>query len=383
MGSAIRVLQAADLNLHEPLESVGRLPALQREIFNQARESAALKVFETALQLRVDLLLLTGPLADFDAEPRLACFLMEQFRRLQAGGVCTVWATCDTTQLPSWSVRPTDVACLLPGEMINVFTHAESRQIRVEHSSGDRTLRSSPEVDRSSCDLVISVSGTGTSSPAIELSSHNSDQKLRLECIPVQRTGLGDSGLTGMRLVNCPLGERPTASVLPTAAVTWRTETIDLAMHPNHASLMDEIARRSRLQTEASDSRLICVEWILSGVSPLWEELVSNRDSQLLLQEIRNAAGRESRIWNWKVHLHPSPEQYRLWSSSPAIAEGLLQFEQLSTADFSAAASVPGFATAGLRGPILTHHEFRGHRIRLVRELRQPEAIAGTISSQQ
>lgn len=372
MGSALRVLQAADLCLHEPLEPVGRLPASLREIFNQARERTALKILNTALSEQVDLLLLTGVLADFQAEPRLACFLLEQFRRLQAAGVNIVWATDHTMLMPIWSLRPEFITCLLPGQSAALSTINTHRQILVHHAaSGIATGRGCRDFAAATRHLVVTVN-TSAASGVMESLCAGSSKPIRQDILPVQPSGPSRQGPSGMRITEFLPGEDPRSRLVSVATVAWAQETIDLAEHRSRESLLAEMQLRSRCCHDADQVEITCMEWIFNGTSPLWNDLIEAGRTEELLQDFRRGLGQDSRIWSWKIHLQPAPEQYQIWNTSPAVAEGFRQLDQLSTSDFAASASVPGFTGTTLRGPILTQSEFGAHRVRLVRELRTP-----------
>lgn len=375
MGSALRVLQAADLCLHEPLESVGRLPAPLREIFNQARERSALRILNAAIARDVDLLLLTGTLADFQAEPRLACFLMEQFRRLHAAGISIVWATDQASLLPVWSLRPEMITCLLPGQSTVVSVPNTHRQILVHHT---RTPISAEQARRDYSDparqLIMTVC-TQTPHPCVEYIGASRKQLIRHDIVPVHHSGPSQQGPTGMQITEFDPEESPRTALIPIQTVVWSQETIRLDEHHSRESLLEEMQRRSRGCHQPDQVEMTCLEWILTGTSPLWDDLIDAGRTEELLQEFRQAAGRDSRIWSWKIHLQPAAEQYQAWTTAPATAEGFRQLDQLSTSDLAASAAVPSFAGTVLRGPILTQSEFGAHRIRLVRELRTPLTI--------
>jgi len=378
MERAIRVLQVADLNLHEPLESAGRLPASRREIFNQARERSVLKVHQAAIFHKVDLLLLTGPLADFNFEPRLACFLMEQFRRLQAAGVNLVWATDRSSLLPLWSLRPEHVTCLLPGQSAKVFTDGASQQVLIHHASRENSpARSASDFQSVGRDLILIVT-TAPGTHSVEYSGPLALQALQQEIHPIQPAGPDDQRTFGMRLMEFVPGERPRSKLIPVSTVEWAKETIDLTENFTRNSLLEEMQQRVRHRSVSQQGELICLEWVLTGTSPLWDELVEEIQAEQLLQEIRQLVGQDSSVWNWRIHLRPSTEQYHLWKEDPAMAEGLRQLEQLSTSDLAASASMPGSAGEFLRGPILTQTELGRYRVRLARELRTPIRVGST-----
>jgi len=370
MASALRVLQAADLNLHEPLEFAGRLPAGLQEIFNQARERSALKIFTTALAEQVDLLLLTGTLADFEAEPRLACFLVEQFRRLHRAGVSVVWVTEKSSLLPIWSLRPEHLVCLLPGQTTVVNTLATSQQVVVHHAASKiSTSKAATDFRASSRDLVIAVTPSG-GSPHVEYIWRHESQAVQYALTPVQPDSLHEQTSHGIRSTVFMPGQPVRSMLSPVAAVTWGAETIDLSGHFYRESLLEEMSQRCRLHRAASRSEMTCLEWILTGDGPVWDDLVSENHCDQLLQQLRNREGRDSLLWNWKIRMTPASAQFQHWGKSAAVSEGLRQLDLVTQADLEAS-EFPAGAGLHLRGPV-GHRDLAGQRLRLVRELRSP-----------
>jgi DNA repair exonuclease SbcCD nuclease subunit len=90
---SFRFLHAADFQLDVPLHGVVEVPEPLREWMIDAPYLAAERVFDTAIQERVSLVVLSGNLLDLEApHPRSVSFLRQQFERLASQQVSVCWA---------------------------------------------------------------------------------------------------------------------------------------------------------------------------------------------------------------------------------------------------------------------------------------------------
>ncbi|SFH69864.1 hypothetical protein [Planctomicrobium piriforme] len=366
MRSAFRVLQAADFHLHQPLESAGVLPAELREIFNQARERAALKVFQTAMSSAVDLLLLTGPLALFEEEPRLACFLMEQFRQLQLHGVQVVWAAQNSGGLPNWTFDG-HVERLVPGESLSLKSLRSGRRMHVAWLVGGQI-----PLSVTSEELQVTLQGAGQGL-GIEYAIAGSTQPARHRTVSIQPDGPSDTAECGMWLTEAALGQIPTSSLLPTAPVHWAEETLELQLQTTYSELLVEMERRIARRQARQATELTLLQWQLTGQGPLWEQLAEVAAGRELLLQLRDSKSSHSRIWSWKVEFQPASAQIETWrQQSSVLAQSFSQQEQLTAADHlasSGGSQLPGHDHAHF-GPSAGHAH--AMRLRLVRALQNP-----------
>ena len=90
---SFRFLHAADFQLDLPLHGVLEVPDSISRWMIDAPYSAAERVFDTAIQEHVRLVVLSGNLLDLIApHPRSICFLREQFERLAGHAISVCWA---------------------------------------------------------------------------------------------------------------------------------------------------------------------------------------------------------------------------------------------------------------------------------------------------
>ncbi len=363
MGSSVRVLQASDFQLHQPLVSAGVLPSDLREIFNQARERSALKVFQKAVTESVDLLLLTGPLACVQEEPRLGCFLYEQFRRLKAEGIHVVWAARRDEALPDWSVDQC-AQRLHPGESITIPTTRSRQSIFVTWTDASKARTRSPA---NSLTVAIQKFAQGY---GVEYSLAGEVTAVRHRLLPIQTAGPNDSSIGGMWLTksDSTIVSKPT--LVPSATVCWATETIELQPDTSHDSLLAEMDRRIRDLTNRQTVELLLVQWQLTGHGPLWQSLLKDPELHDLLQAARGLSTPQQRTWTWKIDAVTSDQQLEHWRrSSQAFAEALRQRDLMSETEVTSATSARflpgneetiGHSASSIPGP----HSLRIHLAR-------------------
>src|SRR3954471_18754749 len=92
-GQHFRFLHAGGFTLDEPLSGLSDVPEPLIEPFIDAPFSAAQRVFDAAIEERVDFLALGGDLLELaHPSPRAIAFLLDNFERLDAHGIAVYWA---------------------------------------------------------------------------------------------------------------------------------------------------------------------------------------------------------------------------------------------------------------------------------------------------
>lgn len=374
MRSTIRVLQAADFLLHQPLDAAGVLPASFREVFNQAREQATLKVIHQAIQSSVDILLVTGQLVQFDEEPRLACFLQEQFRRLQEHGIQIVWAAQNQGNLPAWSLH--GVVTLLPSGESTTLTLTDSSPavtsvskvlIRWENASHTGTAASSADLtvllQNQVNGLAIEYSGTGVTQP------------VRHRTTSIQPTGPEDHSTCGMWLIEANQHHHIKSTLLPTTVVNWVTEEIVIQPETLRGELLNEMQRRLDDLARRQTTELTLVKWRIVGQGDLWDDIADDFEGHGLLQDSRDVVTTNQKIWCWKIELAPADSQLEAWQNrSQAFTRAFAEYDDLTTADLTAASGaglLPGEAGSRFHTHMIPASTIK---LQIARSLNPPEA---------
>jgi DNA repair protein SbcD/Mre11 len=108
-----RFLHAADLHLEQPASGLAEVPPHLADLLVDCPLLAAARVFDAAIDQRVDFVVLAGDVVDPTCcSPRELLFLVEQFVRLAERQISVYWAggTCDSlNQWPSFIQWPANV----------------------------------------------------------------------------------------------------------------------------------------------------------------------------------------------------------------------------------------------------------------------------------
>lgn len=317
MGSAFRVLQAGDFRLDEPLYPVGALPADLREILVQARERSALRVFDAAIEQRADLLLLTGQLADFPQEPRLACFFFHQLQRLRTAGAVAVWAVPEHREQSSWPELDNLIFPLYE-EPLRVALSRHGRACVLQRKTALAAASGMAE------DIRITLSSSGI----VAVGTPGNGGAITHPVGNIQSAG-PHSTATGMWLTEVPPGGTPACTRLDTETVHWVTESLVIDSGSTWASLLEQFAATMSRWSATPAGELTLIQWRVSGAGHLWDDLIGQIAAERLRDELRGLHVRYPHTWSWRVELHPDEEQYAVWTGCPPVALGLAELEAL------------------------------------------------------
>src|SRR5207302_4126255 len=92
-GQHFRFLHAAGFALDQPLAGLAEFPEALIELALDAPFIAAQRVFDTAIEERVDFVVLSGDLVDLaHLSPRSIAFLVQNFQRLAEHKIALYWA---------------------------------------------------------------------------------------------------------------------------------------------------------------------------------------------------------------------------------------------------------------------------------------------------
>src|SRR6185295_18699809 len=92
-GQHFRFLHAGGFLLDQPLRGLVEIPEPLTDLLIDAPFSAAQKVFDAAVEERVDFVVLNGDLIDLSMpSARSIAFLLDQFERLDSHGITAYWA---------------------------------------------------------------------------------------------------------------------------------------------------------------------------------------------------------------------------------------------------------------------------------------------------
>ncbi|MEX2114810.1 MAG: metallophosphoesterase [Pirellulales bacterium] len=320
MSAPFRFLHASDFHLDRPPRGLVEVPDHLRAALVDAPYRAAERVFDAALQERVDFVVLSGDLVDpVLAGPRGLVFLDEQFERMAQRGVGVYWALGRSDRLGPWS----EAWPLARGVVRFADNHVE----RVVHCRGEEPLAlvvgtSAAERKR------IRLSQFETHDPGLFVvaTAHGAADADALARLGVDYWALGgehdrravltgevvahycgspqgrrpqETGSHGCTLVQVDEERRIRTSFIPTDAVRYLSERVAVNETTTPDQLRQIIDERvAELATDPFGPDLL-IEWNVAGSKALSAELRRGKLAADLVARLRSDhALRKPAVWS-------------------------------------------------------------------------------------
>jgi hypothetical protein len=273
----LRFLHASDLRLHEPLTGPIDPPEFLRTALLEAPYDAARRVFDAALENKVDFLLLTGDTVDFDtAGPRSLVFLGEQFTRLEREGVTVYWlAFAEPAALwPAELALPKNIARVGPGLVEHVHRRDGNAVARIMTAEAVLTRRV-PATRSEPLPPIVALAGAdpperfeGELVPRYWALAGCSERRNVLAGptqahdpgSPQGRT-IDEVGAHGCTLVEVDRAGEATLRIVPTDVCRWVAQTVELERPTNEAQIERLLHDRVATLRQSSGPRETLVQW--------------------------------------------------------------------------------------------------------------------------
>lgn len=285
-GQHFRFLHAGGFSLDQPLHGLAEIPDALAESLADAPFLAAQKVFDAAIEERVDFVVLNGELLDL-AQPsaRAIAFLLDHFERLDAHQISVYWASGRLDQPQDWPAVAT-----LPAR---VRQFAPTAPEELSHLRGNRPVAN-----------LVGRSWHGTSGfqvgefkndddglPTIVIANGTCDpQRLGEQMVDFwalggqpQRQSMGTArrvvhyagspqgrspeevGAHGCTLVHVAGDRTIRTQFTPTDAVRWHNEHLAIESDQSLDGLRKLLAERVKQLKAEAESRPLIVTWKLRG----------------------------------------------------------------------------------------------------------------------
>ncbi|WP_417848186.1 hypothetical protein [Thalassoglobus sp.] len=332
MGSALRILQAGELCLDEPLFGIsGDLPPnLQTSIIN-ARFLAAEKLFSAAMTESVHLVVLAGKFCLPNQETRPYWFLQEQFQRLKNHGIQVVCV--EPTNHFQW---PSTIP--LP-ENVHIFSRSQSTSSLVINGSLPIELQwAAPASNQSTsqshhCVLRLSESMGRVSK--IGYRGNNNQAFTQISLTPVQRGGLDEARPAHATLVEVGSSSGVSHSTVETEVVQFANVNLDVSESQSKSQLQQQLIEQFKQSEEELHRRAKPTLVSLSlSIKDSENASLSNFEIAELLTFMQNdAQARQSHCWPVRLRVPQQESEISSHSNHTPVQIALSELESLALDD--------------------------------------------------
>ena len=354
-GQHFRFLHSGQFTLHQPLVAVADAPPTLRDLLVDAPYLAATKVFDAAIEERVDFVILSGDLVDLSlATPRSIAFLLEQFQRMESQGIAVYWTGGRLDPPQDWPV-----IAKLP-QSIQVFTASDAEEL--SHFRGDRPVAhivgrswhgtSLVQVgdfhnDADGLTTIIAAYGEGDADKLVEQevdywalggesqrrSLGTADRVVHYPGSPQGRS-LEENGPHGCTLVHVASDRTIRTQFIPTDVIRWYDETFTVEEDATRADVKKLLADRVKLLRSQAEDRPLLVRWRLRGIEHLSRPTKRHELSTELLEWLRKEYGNaKPPLWSLGVEFE-SAELPAAWLDEDSmVGDFLRSLRQLTEID--------------------------------------------------
>ncbi len=345
MGGALRILQAGELCLDEPLRGFSsELPhifqfnGLQCSLID-ARYQAARNLFEAAISERVDLVLLAGKLCTHENDPRSYWFLQEQFAQLLKHRIVVVCVeTTNSFRWPSTIPLPENVRVINRDQSKEIDVDRMSRPLSFDWHKEEQSSESKNAGRQQSLGFSVQLHERGGCITNVSYGSPPNNELDRVPIHALQASSLSQSGPFQATLVEFDGVTGYSSTPVRTEAVACETWHFDVQQNETISHLRD------RLIEELCDSEcrrgLTSVPTLLGislSVSSLSEStsLTFDPSSQReLLSAIQNGVReKQLKIWPCRVEIEASTLKQQLLNESLPIQIAFHELAELNMSE--------------------------------------------------
>jgi DNA repair exonuclease SbcCD nuclease subunit len=393
-----RFLHAGDLHLDCPCNTAAELPDHLIDLLIEAPLQAATKLFDAALNHRVDFVLLSGDVVDPQrAAPRELLFLVNQFQRLADRNIPVYWSGGPIDSLPQWPayiVWPSNVHRFFNGR-IHHFRHeiAGALVCEIIGSNHDSSQPSRPydfAPGAADCFSIALAHANWTATALGDIGidywalggSHNSTTPLESKCVAhvagtPQGRSIHETGPHGCTLVAVDEHSSVHLTPIDCDVVRWLTPQLLLPATANRGDLERILIERlDQLQEPPADVVLL-MNWQIACHGPLRWALQHESLGAELITKLRHDFGRkQSPIWTLAVEAALPEQMPSAWYSEETLRGDFLRAVQQCTEASSFGETYQ--PTADPRSTPLNHLELPGSQ-QLVLTL--PENVAELLAT--
>ncbi len=341
MAEAFKFIHAADFELHQPIRGISELPVHLKQALVNAPYDAATRVFDVALNERVDFILLSGDLFDVSCSgPRPVAFLLKQFERLKEKGIGVFWCRGRSNPGDDWPQNidlPDNVTAFDVSTIEDATFRKNDRTTARIYSMGcvrkpESTLELPVIEDQDVFTIGLAHGEFESESISFDRFRYGalggSRQSSRIEKADslviypgtIQGRGPTELGPHGCFLCRVDEEGRLRTQMIETDAIRWLHQTVAIHESASEIELKALLSERATRIALESTERVAMVAWHLTTTGEFNPSLRHRQCIDDLLDWLRDEfGGHENGIWSTRLTIQPPRSLPECWSDEDTI----------------------------------------------------------------
>lgn len=350
----LRFIHAGGLFLERPLSGVTEVPDHLRDLFVEAPYHAARRIFDAALDQRVEFVVFVGELLHaWGAGPRGALFLADQFRRLAEKQIQVYWLCATSDSWPTGIDLPENVFRFQRPVMEEVWHQRDgvrrARLVGCARYARDMVHMTETVADAQGVFTIALVHTDGATisaaeAPGVEywaLGGRHQRLTPHTGAVVVHDPGIAqgscpdEPGPHGCTLVQVSTSGQMELQTLGTDVVRWENEQLTVDAHASRADLEQQLRHRVAAQREAGSTLTRLVSWTVTGAGPVLAQLRRGSLAGELIESLRRSSGFESPVvWSTTLRAESTAILPAHWFEEDSLLGDFLR----TTRDYAASA---------------------------------------------
>lgn len=326
MSTALKFLHAADLHLDQPITGLAEIPAHIKETLANAPYAAAERLFDLAVNERVDFVLLAGDVVDLDrGGPRCAAFLLGQFERLADKDIHVYWCGGEVDQPDRWpnAIKLPENVTVFPSSLVEHATHLrDGKAIATICGSGIDNRRRNPSDFRVADEHPFPIALTHGEMETTSMAAQNInywalggqhkrkviDKTNTVAVYPgtTQSRNPQEAGGYGCTMVTVDIKGKMRIQEFELDSIRWCLQRITVAENAKLGDLKDNLGDRClKIRSEYPDQLVLC-KWKISTTGDFNAKLRNEETRKELMTWLRNEFGQSSGgLWTVSLKIDP------------------------------------------------------------------------------
>lgn len=319
MAETVKFIHASDFHLDVSISGMVELPSHLIQALANAPYEAAEKVFDLAVAERVDFLLLSGDLFDFESgNARAASFLLSQFERLAEKEIMVYWCAGQCDQPDRWpsSIELPENVVTFSSSIVEQLDHKREGVTiaRIMASGFDPQRRTGADFSAPNGD-VFNIAFTHGDFESTSLNAqyirywalggrHKSSKLEKAGAIvaypgsPQGRTPK-ETGIHGFKMCRVDSAGKLRVQNVEADRVRWMPQKVAVSEQVRLDELKNELGERAlKIMTDTTEQVVLC-NWFLATEGDFNPRIRKREWKEQLLEWLRDEFGRSDKgLWS-------------------------------------------------------------------------------------